>query len=87
MAVVNNHTIKLLLGSAGQFCNYLPWEANSKFTLSFVNLNLGTRQDCKLTQWLPLPSHSTPRDGTEIDRSVKTVKPLRICVCACVHVC
>lgn len=50
-----------------------------------MNLNLGTKQDCKLTPVAGSPIISNPRDGTEIDRSVKTVKTLRICVC--VRVC
>lgn len=52
-----------------------------------MNLNLGTEQDCKLTPVATSPITLNPRDGTEIDRSVKTVKSLRICVCAHVHVC
>ena len=82
MAVVNSHTAGPSCSRADQFCNYLPWEANSKFTLSSVNLNLGTEQDCKLTPVATSPITLNSRNGTEIDRSVKTVKTLRICVCA-----
>ena len=84
VAVVNSHPTGRSCSSAGQFCNYLPQEANSKFPLSRVNLNLGTEQDCKLTLVATSPITLNPRDGTEIDRSVKTENSEDVCVCTCV---
>lgn len=52
-----------------------------------MNLNLGTEQDCKLTLVATSPITLNPRDGTEIDRSVKTENSEDVCVCAHVHVC